>query len=317
MIKKLFFLKSGGFRTTIILTIGTILFLSTVLAVLAWYIAPVLFPEVQTQLTRVNAPPLDYIKLIDADLNQKADFGSISVRVWTEPEKIETNKELELFLEILDSNGKPTSLDTSIHYTHIHTYATRSDLGGDTIHLHPTETESKSGKWRTLITFPSAGVWHLVNQIAKDKTAYQITSTFEVAGKPPQPFNPDFSRTKELDNWIVNLDISKEPPIVGEPVRFTFNLNPKPGADTPKLEGTILDNGHNLILSSLGDSFVWNQHGDGSVEKISKQVNLPVKRVPKKEHPFSHIVTFPKPGVWLLHFELQDKPAHFFVNVEE
>lgn len=309
-------MRNQRIKFTLIVTSGLFLFISILLALIAWYLAPILFPEATSQLSKTKSPPLTSIVLEKANFDERVSLGDLHIKTWTEPKNIKPNEETQLFLEILDSSGNPTPLDTSIHYTRIHTYAVRDDLGEDTLHLHPTETKPQSGIWKTFLTFPSSGLWHIVSQTAKDGTVHQITTSLNVEGKKPE-FTPDFSREKASDKWKVKLDVSKEPAKVGEPVKFSFSILPKEGIELPKLKGDILDNGHNFILARQNDSFAWNQHGDSSVENVSVQAGIPVKRVPIEEEPLSHIVTFPKPGIWLLHFELQSKPIHFFVKVED
>ena len=307
-------LKTKGLKFTIILTNGFILLLSALFALITWYLAPVLFPEVETQ-RKNNSPSLTSIELEEIGPDGTANFNELKFKVWTEPRLVKSNEQAELFLEILSSSGKTVSLDTSIHDSYIHTYAIRSDLGVNTLHLHPSLTKKEKGIWRTLITFPSPGVWYLVNQTAKGGTVYHVTSTFEIEGKQSEAFTPDFSKNKEVSDWNVILNVSNDPILVGQFVQFTFDLEPKLGTNPPKLEGGILDNGHNLILSRLDDSFIWNQHGDSSVEEVSEQAGITAKRVSIEEHPFAHTVIFPKPGIWLLHFEIESNPVHFFVNV--
>ena len=201
-------LKTRGLKFTILLPAGILLIISGAIALIVWYLAPIFFPEIQTQK---NVPNLETIKLRGTNFNEKVDFEEINIKSWIDPNEIKPNEEVEFFLEILDSSGQPISLDTSIHYTKVHTYAVRDDLGGSISHLHPTETKDGSGVWRTVVTFPSPGTWHLVSQTARDNTVYQITTTFEIEGQQSEAFAPDFSRNKEVSDWNVSLNVSEDP----------------------------------------------------------------------------------------------------------
>ncbi len=296
---------------------GLLLLISTAFAVNAWQITPILFPETINQLTPNKSPKLTSIVLRDLEFNEFTSLDDIQVKVWTEPKDIQPEQEVELFYEVLDTSGNPIPLDTSIHYTKMHTYAVRSDLGGSTLHIHPSETEKGKGIWRTVLTIPSAGSWFLVSQTSKDGKAYQFTTSFKVGDNTLSNFKPNFEREIEISKWEVEMLLSSEVIKTNSSVILTFKVKPKESSEELALEKNTLDRGHNLILARLGDAFAWNQHGDSSVEEISEAAGIKVKRVPTDEEPFAHVVTFSKSGIWLVHFEIKSQPIHFFVEVED
>jgi len=306
---------SPELKRKLIIISGLLLIISGAFAVIAWQVAPILFPKTIERFTENNAPKLTSIVLGDLEFNKFTSLDELQIKIWTEPKDIKPEEEAELFYEVLDTSGNPVSLDTSIHYSKMHTYAVRSDLGGSTLHLHPSETERGKGIWRTVLMIPSAGTWNIVSQTSKDGKSYQFTISLQVGDYPTTKFNPDFEREKGNSNWDIKLLFDSEIINVNSPVRLTFKVTPKESSEELILEKNTLDNGHNLILARVGDAFAWNQHGDSSVEEISKAAGIKVERVPTGEEPFAHVITFPKFGIWLIHFEIKSQPVHFFVEV--
>lgn len=309
------YLKSPKSRRKVIIISGLLLIISATFAVIAWQVSPILFPKTIERFTKNNAPKLTSIVLRDLEFNKFTSLDELQVKTWTEPKVIKPEEEAELFYEVLDISGGPISLDTSIHYSKIHTYAIRDDLGGNTLHLHPSETEKESGVWRTVLTLPSAGTWYVVSQTSKDGKAYQFTISLQVGDYPTTKFSPDFEREKEISKWNIEMLVDSKIININSPIRLTFKVTPKESSEELTLEKNTLDNGHNLILARVGDAFAWNQHGDSSVEEISEAAGIKVERIPTDEEPFAHVITFPKSGIWLIHFEIKSQPVHFFVEV--
>ena len=181
------------------------------------------------------------------------------------------------------------------------------------MHLHPDILEKEAGLWNKSVIFSSGGLWHVVMQFAKGGMAYNIVAPVFVEGKAPELFSPDFARERESNGWTVRLQDVPEKVRAGRPITFIFVVEGK-----RELRKSDLDGGHNVIFALQNEPFIWNMHGDRSVERISKDVGLSLQRsVPTRRKPFFYTVTFSKSGLWLIHFEINRQPARFFVNVEE
>ena len=116
---------------------------------------------------------------------------------------------------------------------------------------------------------------------------------------------------------LVKLAISTEPIRVNKATTFNWTVAEKDTGKQPQLQNK-LDSGHNILIVHEDEpDYIWNLHGDRSVESISIQAGFPALRHPTTEDPFKYTFWFPKPGLWLLHFEIGSIPMRFWVEVKE
>ena len=232
----------------------------------------------------------------------------------TEPEKLQIGVPIKLIWSITERNGQAISLDRSIHRLPMHAYISRNDLGDNIKHIHPEErNKNYNVLWDDVVEFSTGGFWNIVMQFSKDGTAYHITTPVFVDGKGLAEQLIGFEREKILGERIVRLNSNPEKILIDIPTTINFEI-----IGNNKVQPHELDGGHNIIFALQDSSFLWNMHGDRSVENISQVAGITIKRnTPTELAPFSYSVTFPKPGVWLIHFEILTQPARFFVNVEE
>jgi len=266
-------------------------------------------------VSEVDSPDLPFLTSVvqkELTLGQTTTFDGFRVSFRTDPETPQAGVPIQLLWSITESEGTPVSLDSSIHQLPMHAYVLRSDLGSDLKHLHPSTSKEELEPWNDSITFSSGGLWYVVMQFAKDGTVYNVAASVFVEGKAPESFLPDFARKQKINEWTVRLQDTPKKVFVGEPAAFTFVVEGK-----RELQKGDLNGGHNVIFAFQGEPFIWNMHGDRSVERISQDVGFTLQRsVPTTQDPFSYIVTFPKAGLWLIHFEINSQPARFFINVD-
>jgi len=269
--------------------------------------------ESVSEIRSPNLPLLTSVAQKELALGQTTVLDGLRISFRTDPETPQAGMPVKLFWNITESEGAPILLDKSIHRLPMHVYVLRSDLGSSLKHLHPSISKEESKLWDSSITFSSGGLWYVVMQFAKDGIAYNIAASVLVDGKTPETFLPDFARERRLKEWSIFLRDVPEKVRVGEPAAFTFEVEGK-----RELRKSDLDGGHNVIFALQKEPFIWNMHGDRSVERISQDVGLSFQRsVPTRQNPFSYIVTFPKAGLWLIRFEINRQPARFFINVDE
>jgi len=291
--------------------ISVLLIMIVIFSVVVWYLIPFFKND-----GKYHNPLITSIVFGEINPGQTKTLGDLRIRFWTEHTIITSNETIELYWKFYDKYGRLISMDESVHRDLMHVYIIRNDLSGDILHLHPERPINKR-TLKIIAKFPFGGFWYLTAQTSKNGVTYQINSLLEVEGQKSNLFYPNFSLDKELRLWNVNLKTIPENIKVNGPIQLIFNVKPKPDTDTPKLEGFILDSGHNVIFVRQHDPFMWNIHGDTSLETISAQVGLEVKRLPIDRYPFAYNVTFTEPGIWLIHFEIRNKPVHFFIEVTE
>lgn len=264
------------------------------------------------------------------------DFGDFTAELRLEPEVPIVGKETKIIWTFLDNEGNPVSeWGRSVHRTLTHTYLIRSNFESRSFHLHPSVRED--GTMTEPVRFSEAGEWALSAQMAKDTTMYLLTSTFDVVNTDGTlaangsdthtekekditgARGVDFVRTFPLSNWDIEMRIEGGEPIyAGEPFTVEWIATERKGEKAPELRGGILDGGHNILLANIDDpSLIWNMHGDRSPEPVSHFIGLPTYRWPTNENPFKYTLTFSKPGLWWIHFEIQSNPIHFFIDVAE
>src|SRR3989344_5145154 len=252
-----------------------------------------------------------------------------------DPPRPVVGEQTKVIWTLRNDQGEPlgaANWDRSVPRTQNHSYLMRSDFMSDMFHVHPSVKED--GTMTETVQFPTGGEWAISSQLAHGGTTYFFTSTFPVylsdgtlPADPPatQPNSVtgergiDFTRTLPLDSWDVHMEIEGGEPVrAGVPFTVEWVAEPRDGKNAPELRGGILDGGHNILIAPLHDpSRVWNTHGDRSAEAVSHLLGIPTRRWPTRENPFKYTMAFMEAGTYLVHFEIQSKPVHFFLNVAE
>lgn len=286
-----------------------------------------LFPFVQTgtpqnsfSVTALNALPsteLTKVRWTMLPLDKTIEVDELEVTFHTEPHDITVNTPTRLVWEILDvKTGQAAVLENKVHRTTTHAYAVRNDLRGDLVHIHPTNN-ANTPEWRDQLIARTSGEWKILLQTAYQGTVYNFLTPFPVSGASEEPKPIDLGRTKELGNWIVHTRVEPDPIRANEPSRFDFFVDAKQDSEPFQVSGKE-DGGHNIIFSFENDPYIWNVHGDRSVENLApEETGIIAQRLSDGIAPYSYIFTFPKPGIWLMHFEIQSRPAHFFLEVNQ
>lgn len=243
-------------------------------------------------------------------------IDELRVTLRTEPKDMITKTPTRLLWEVIDrQTGQPAALENGIHRTTMHTYAVRNDLRGELMHIHPTSAK-QDGMWIDQIVPKTSGEWKLLMQTAYRGKVYNFLTPLAVSGEIKELEPIVFERTKKLENWLVRMKINPKTLRADEPARFDFFVDTKPGEAPFQLAGND-DGGHNIIFSRANDPYIWNIHGDRSVENLpAEETGVVAQRLSDGLAPYSYIFTFPKPGMWLMHFEIQSQPAHFFLEVQ-
>lgn len=276
-------------------------------------------PEKAFQESTRNAAhpisPITRLRWHDLPHNATISVGEHQVRFSTDPAVAVPNQSVALLWDITDITGKSAELDTTIHSTAIHAYYILNDFVSDLVHIHPSRDQEKPSLWKDAATFSASGLWYLYMQFAKGDTVYNFVTPIEVAGSAHQDLTPDFSRVKTASGWEVKLSIEQEPVRANGPALFTFTVSSADKNSPREIQPDHLMTGHNVIIAEYGKPFLWNIHGDRSVEAVSAEVRIPVERLDPTITPFAYRLSLPRPGLWLLRFEIQSQPVHFFVNV--
>lgn len=253
---------------------------------------PIITSLIEADATLGQARRLDDLEVV---------FGSL------EKENIAAGEEFTLFWDIREAGRRNTaSLDLTMHNSAIHFYAIHKDLGGPLIHLHPT-INSKTGLWEHKTQLPAFGEWYALSQFTRGNTLYQLTSRLFAGGdKKEKPFIPSFSREMKREERTIRLE-AENPLYKGIPasLRFVFDR---------KEDFSIINS--NLIFALKESPFIWNEHGDGSVRKVSGEAGFSVSPALIEGTSISYEVTFPEKGTWLVVLELLNDPIRFYLPVE-
>lgn len=103
----------------------------------------------------------------------------------------------------------------------------------------------------------------------------------------------------------------------GVPAELSFFLQPATAgsdgsASTPPFEGI-----YNLLFIREHEAPFWNHHGDGSVEAVAAKAGIGVSQRASPPNVFAYRAVFPRPGLWLLDFEVGNDSVNFFLEVGE
>ena len=294
--------------------------------IVATYATAALLPLIQPTVLQNNPPtiatpatitqaPLTNVVWTNLYPNNTVYTDGLRVTLRTQPDTLITKTPTRFMWEIVDAQtGQPAALETGMHRTTMHSYAVRNDLRGELIHIHPI-SQKEDGVWTDQIVPRTTGEWKLLMQTVYRGKVYNFLTSFAVSGEPEELEPVDLNRTKKLGEWTVHLKTSPETPRANAAARFDFFVDPKPTGTPFQITGND-DGGHNIIFSRANDPYLWNIHGDRSVENLPPdETGIVAQRLLNGAAPYSYNFTFPKPGTWLIHFEIQSQPAHFFLEV--
>jgi hypothetical protein len=266
---------------------------------------------------------------------ETVEFEGIRGILSFDPARPVVGQQTKVIWTFTDERGEPLGSEyweRSVHRTQNHSYLVRSDFLSKMFHIHPGVTED--GTMTETVQFPVGGEWVVASQLAHGGTTYFFTSKFPVYlanGELPNDApaadpnavtgerGVDFRRTLPLNDWDIHMEIEGGEPVrAGVPFTVEWVAKERLGKSAPDLTGGILDGGHNILITPLSDpSRIWNTHGDRSVEPVSHLLGLPTRRWPTRENPMKYTMAFMEAGTYLIHFEIQSSPVHFFLAVEE
>ncbi len=248
--------------------------------------------------------------------NGEVAIGQLRIEFETEPPVIEANRPVHLKWTIKEKNSaQEAPIDRSIHNSPIHVYLIQSDLKQNLIHVHPAQSSQNKQVWESIVSFPSSGLWNIFFETASKGVFYQLSSSLNIPETENAEDVLDFSLRKLSRDWEIVLKPSKDSISFGEPIRLIFEVVSRTSGAAPPREDYYLVNQHNIMFALRGYSLFWNAHGDGSVNAFSGQNGIEVTRLPMNETPFGYLVVFPRPGIWMIRFEMIGVETDFLLRV--
>lgn len=237
----------------------------------------------------------------------------VNVSFKTVPETPRAGEKTKFEWRVTNLDGENIELNPVMHFQAMHVYLIRDDLTSEIIHLHPRESSTTPSLFEDSTTFPTGGKWRLANQFAAEHTLFNTVSMIDVLGEEEKTFERKWGDEVIREDWIVRLEretlIKKGVPTT---LRFVFK-----NENIPESEIKLHEINTNLLFLRREDPFIWNEHGDRSVKRVSRKAGWNGDGPNIDKNTISFEAAFPEAGKWMLSLEYLQKPVEFLVEVVE
>lgn len=274
----------------------------------------------QQSTSLVNIVKRPIFQLVESELysSKKLELGGLKIKLDLEPDRVKSGKTTGFYLEITDAkSGQVVDPDFTVHNQPIHTYAIRKDLKSFLLHGHSRKI-LKGGKsyWKDEFIFPTSGDWMMVSEFPYKRVLYLLYLDISIEGenKPEREIN--FSKQVKRQDWTITFEtVEKIRKSVPTDLAFIFK-GPELKNSKPLSEIFPISNA-NILFVNQEKRILWNEHGDGSTQKISHQSGFDTKMPVVGTRSLIYNTKFPEAGTWLIYLELMSEPIEFFINVED
>ncbi|MFM7365047.1 MAG: hypothetical protein ACKO11_11260 [Cuspidothrix sp.] len=221
-------------------------------------------------------------------------------------EKLAPNQPVNLAIDIQDSTGKPVTKFDIFQEKIMHLIVVSDDLRNFD-HIHPEY--KNNGRFQISVTFPEPGNYIMFSDYkpAGQKEVISLTN-ISIPGAVTLPKNLEkFTKTKNLSDTKVNLNIFQKTIQAGKDITLTFNIQNNKNQPVTDLQPYLGEKGHLVIIKSsspltVGDYIHAHAIKNTANDKVEFHTNLP------KSGTYKMWMQFNRNG--------KIKTADFWINVE-